>query len=132
VFKEFEFAPGCGNFEVVAFGVSEDEEAVGGKQAGKDWIIQELLGEGGGTAADILFAVRRVSENEGELRVSGGELGKGGEDVLGPELQGFGREAGGKDVVSKYFGVPGGLFDAEGGGSAPAEAFEAEGAGASE
>jgi hypothetical protein len=43
VFEEFEFAPGCGNFEGVTFGVSEDEEAVGGKQAWKDWIIQELL-----------------------------------------------------------------------------------------
>ena len=34
--------------------------------------------------------------------------------------------------MSEYFGVTGGLFDANGGGSATAEAFEAEGAGAGE
>jgi hypothetical protein len=132
VFEEFKFAPGCGHFEGVAFGVSEDKEAVGGKQARKDWIIQELLGEGGGTAVDVFFAVRRVGEDEGELRVRGGKLGKSGEDVLGPELQGFGRQPGGEDVVSEYLGVPGGLFDAEGRGSTAAEAFKAKGARASE
>jgi hypothetical protein len=66
------------------------------------------------------------------LRVGGGELGKGGKNVLGPELERFGRQPGSENVVSKYFGVPGGLFDAEGGGSAAAEAFQAESAGAGE
>jgi hypothetical protein len=45
VFEEFEFAPSRGKFEGVTFGVSEDDEAVGGKQAWKDWIIQQLLSE---------------------------------------------------------------------------------------
>lgn len=55
-------------------------------------------------------------------------MGKGGKNVLGSELEGFGRQAGHENVLSKYFGVPRGFFDAEGRGSAAAEAFEAEGA----
>jgi hypothetical protein len=132
VFKEFEFAPGGGDFEGVTFRVSQDEEAAGGKQAGKGWIIQELLSEGGGTAVDVFFAVRRVGEDDSEFRVRGSELGEGGEDVLGPELQGFRRQTGGEDVVSECLGVTGGFFDAKGGSSTAAEAFEAEGAGAGE
>jgi hypothetical protein len=131
VFEEFKFAPGYGNFKGVTFGMAEDEETVGGEQAGEGWVIQEQLSEGGGTAVNVFFAVRRVGENEGEFRVRASKLGESGEDVLCSELEGFGREPGGEDVVSKDLGVPGGFFDTESGGSAAAKAFEAEGAGTS-
>ena len=114
-----------GNAQGVAAGVAEDEEAAGRNQRGQVGVIQKLLGERGGTAADIFFAVGRVGENEIELLTQGGHLGDGGAGVLHAEVEQARGEAGQFEVLPDELGVPAGFFDADGMSGAAAEAFQA-------
>lgn len=126
------FLPRCGDLDLVAFGVAEDEKGVGGEDAGKAFVVERELSEGGGAAVDILFAVGRVGENEIELVAGGGELDESGEDVLHADGENFRTVADALGVAADEVGVAVGFLNADGGLAAAAEGLEAEGAGAAE
>src|ERR1051326_2661896 len=62
--QQFLFLPAGGQAQCVAFGVAEDEEAPRREQPRQVGVIEQALGEGGGTAAHVLLAVGRISQNE--------------------------------------------------------------------
>src|SRR5438093_100143 len=61
--EHFRFCPNVRHVQRVAPGMAEDEQTASREQGRKIRIVQQLLREGGGTAPDVFFAVRRVGEN---------------------------------------------------------------------
>jgi hypothetical protein len=112
--------------------VAENEEAAASEKLGESFAVQKALGEGGGTAAHILFAVGWVCENEVEAFAGSSELGDRDEGVLGADVQRFGRETGGVGVLAQEGRVLVRKFDAESGRGAAAKAFQAQSTGAGE
>jgi len=110
--------------------MAQDEQASGGNQGGQDRIIQQLLGEGGGAAAGVLFAVGRIGENQVKLLTLRGQLGQGGGGVLHPQVEPAGGKPGQLEVLPDELGVPAGFLHADGMDGAAAQAFQAQGAGA--
>jgi hypothetical protein len=132
VLEEFFFGPARREGQGVAFGVAEDEEAVGSEQLGEILVVEKALRERGGAAAHIFFTVGGVGEDEVEALAGSSELGDRDEGVLGANMQGFGRETGGVSVLAQEGCVLVREFNAEGGCSATAEALQAQSAGAGE
>jgi hypothetical protein len=64
--------PSRGKFQGIPSRVTNDKQSVGFEQRGQDGIVQKLLGERGGAAADILLAVGRVGDDEVESASCGG------------------------------------------------------------
>src|SRR5882724_11272977 len=64
--EHFFFTPHFGNSERVAFGMAQDQESVGGQKGGERWFIEQSLCKRRGPFSDVLFAIRRVSENQVE------------------------------------------------------------------
>ena len=63
MFEELHFHPRGGNLQGVALGVAQHEPGAGGEELRQVGVIQQLLGQGGGTATDIFLAVGRIGED---------------------------------------------------------------------
>ena len=59
----FALFPGGGDFQRVALGVSDHEQSSGSQKPRQDDVIEQQLGEGGGSSADILLALGRVGDD---------------------------------------------------------------------
>ena len=57
-------APRGGSLDGIAARVAKDKSSTGREELWKIWIIENLLRKRCGTATNILFAVRRISDNE--------------------------------------------------------------------
>lgn len=115
--------PRGGHFERVALGVAEHPQSAGREQRGEVDVIKHLLCKRGGTAADVLLAVRRIRENQIELATIRRELSERSEGVLHARIQLAWREIGAAGIVADEVGVLGGFLDAESAGRAAAERF---------
>ena len=105
----------------------DEEEATRGQQSGKDRIIDQFLGEGGGATSDVFLTVGRIGDNQVELPGLGRQLGKGHEDVLHPQGHGRGWQPGGCQVLPVEPGVFLRHLDADHLLGAPAQAFQTQG-----
>lgn len=132
MFQGAAFVPRVGEGHGITPGVAEDEEAVGVEQKWQGGIIEEPLGEGGGSAADVFFTVGRVCKDEVEGSSLGVQLGECGEDVLDAEFEAVDVESGGDGVIADEPCVAIGEFHADQMGGSAAQGFEAEGTGPGE
>ena len=132
VLEFFGFPPGFRHIECIAFAVAEDEQAVSRQQRRKMRVVEQLLGERCGAASDILFAVRRVGEDQIELLVGGRQLLQRGEGILNPDLQPGGIQPHLLEVVPQNLGVTIGHFDTDGRHRGAAQTFQTQRPGSGE
>jgi hypothetical protein len=132
VLQDFDFGPVGRELQRVALGVTEDKEAVRLEQLTQLRVVQQLLREGLGTAADIFLTVRRIGEDEVEADSGDRELADGGEDILDAHLKRAAGKAGGLVICADDTGVAIRLLNANDMRRAAAEAIETQRAGAGE
>src|SRR5260221_4841189 len=82
------------------------------------------------TAANVFLTVRRIGQNQIKLLSSRRHLSQCGKGILHPDLHVFGWETCELKILPQHFGVTIGLFYTHSRGSATAQTFEAERAGA--
>lgn len=106
------FAPEWRDFQFVPMGVPKGETSARREELGQIGIIEQFLGEGSRTAADVLFAVRRVGQDKVKDLAGGKHLGQGGEHILRANVEVGGGQPGGGDIAADEFGVTRGQFHA--------------------
>ena len=87
VFHQFVFVPMGRKVEGVAPGVAKDELALFGQKLRQVFVVEQFLGEGGRTPADVLVAERRVGHDEVELPIGLRESGERMKHIVHAQLE---------------------------------------------
>ena len=126
--ERLDFAPRRGNLQRVPPRVTQNESSAGRKQPGETRVVEELLRQRSRAAADVLFAVGRVGQDEVELPSRLLQLGDDGEHVLRADFQRVRGDARRQRILADELRVARGHFNADGMGGAAAQGLEAQGA----